>query len=411
MVTNFANGTLAMLRRLRLACTLLLLVAALPVAAQQPPSLRRGINVGDYLAYPQSHDWPIFRGPRAATSDAELRRLAAAGFDFIRLPVEPSPFLDRSPGEVQAMEHRLVDFVKRITAAGMRVMVSGWARHETTPRWRAPQIVAARDSAELRAYLGFLKRIVVLLADVPQDRWVLQPMNEPQAACWRSDGPDWTLVQRDIHRELRAFAPRLTLVLTPGCWSKIDGLPHLDLGGYDANTLVDVHYYEPYVFTHQGTTWGDQWIKSLAGLSFPPSRTDRQAATDASARLFITRDAAGGAGAFAETLRKIDVYMREDFGPERIAKDFATLRAWADRNNVAPNRIVVGEFGAYRLPPEAKAADDGSRNRWLEAVRKAAEGQGFGWALYAYHSDFGLVSDEATAAWDEGMVPALGLER
>jgi hypothetical protein len=411
MVTNFANGTLAMLRRLRLACTLLLLVAALPVAAQQPPSLRRGINVGDYLAYPQSHDWPIFRGPRASTSDAELRRLAAAGFDFIRLPVEPSPFLDRSPGEVQAMEHRLVDFVKRITAAGMRVMVSGWARHETTPRWRAPQIVAAGDSAELRAYLGFLKRIVVLLADVPQDRWVLQPMNEPQAACWRSDGPDWTLVQRDIHRELRAFAPRLTLVLTPGCWSKIDGLPHLDLGGYDANTLVDVHYYEPYVFTHQGTTWGDQWIKSLAGLSFPPSRTDRQAATDASARLFITRDAAGGADAFAETLRKIDVYMREDFGPERIAKDFATLRAWADRNNVAPNRIVVGEFGAYRLPPETKAADDGSRNRWLEAVRKAAEGQGFGWALYAYHSDFGLVSDEATAAWDEGMVPALGLER
>jgi hypothetical protein len=411
MVTNFANGTPAMLRRLRLACTLLLLVAALPVAAQQPPSLRRGINVGDYLAYPQSHDWPIFRGPRAETSDAELRRLAAAGFDFIRLPVEPSPFLDRSPGEVQAMEHRLVDFVKRITAAGMRVMVSGWARHETTLRWRAPQIVAARDSAELRAYLGFLKRIVVLLADVPQDRWVLQPMNEPQAACWRSDGPDWTLVQRDIHRELRAFAPRLTLVLTPGCWSKIDGLPHLDLGGYDANTLVDVHYYEPYVFTHQGTTWGDQWIKSLAGLSFPPSRTDRQAATDASARLFITRDAAGGADAFAETLRKIDVYMREDFGPERIAKDFATLRAWADRNNVAPNRIVVGEFGAYRLPPETKAADDGSRNRWLEAVRKAAEGQGFGWALYAYHSDFGLVSDDATAAWDETMLPALGLER
>ena len=86
------------------------------------------------------------------------------------------------------------------------------------------------------------------------------------------------------------------------------------------------------------------------------------------------------------------------------------MRAWADKHKVAPGRIVIGEFGAYRPPPEANAADDGSRNRWLEVVRRSAEGQGFGWALYAYHSDFGLVRDEATAAWDETMLPALGLK-
>ena len=118
----------------RLLLLVVALIAGTVTASAEPPTLRRGINLGDYLAYPQSRDWPIFRGPRAETSDEELRRLAAAGFDFIRLPVEPSPFLDRSPGETQVMEDRLVDFVNRINAAGMKVMVSGWARHETTPK-------------------------------------------------------------------------------------------------------------------------------------------------------------------------------------------------------------------------------------------------------------------------------------
>lgn len=399
----------AKITRVLLIALCALASAAAAVLAEVPPALKRGINIGDYLAYPQSPVWPIFRGPRAATSDAELTRLAAAGFDFVRLPVEPSPFLDRSPGEVQALEDRLVDFVRRITATGMKVMVSGWARHETTPRWRAPQIVASRDNPDLKAYLEFLKRIIVLLRDVPKDRWVLQPMNEPQAICWRTDGPDWTLVQRDVHRELRAFAPNLTLVLTPGCWSKIEALPHFDMTGYDANTLVDIHYYDPYTFTHQSATWTADWIKHLAGLSFPATPESRQATIDASTRLFAARKT-GGERAFAETLRKIDVYLKEDFGPRQIAANFASLRAWADRHRVAPARIVIGEFGAYRQPPEAQARDDGSRNRWLEVVRASAEAQGFGWALYAYHSDFGLVRDEAAATWDDSMLPALGLK-
>jgi endoglucanase len=398
-----------------LALPLILAVSA--AMAQSPaegqsttPMLRRGINIGDYLAYPSGEPWPIFRGPRASTSDDELRRLKAAGFDFVRLAVEPSPMLDRHPDEIRQIEARLTSFVKRLTTAGLRVMISGWARHESTPRWRAPDIIANMDGETYRRYVGFLKRLIVLLKDVPQDQWVLQPMNEPQAVCYRNGGPDWTTVQREIYRQLRAVAPTLTLVITPGCWSKIEALEHLDMAGYDARTLVDVHYYDPWIFTHQSATWNDDWIKHLAGLSFPPSRTNLQAATDASARLFSKRDGAGGPAAFKETLRRIDGYVKENFGPDQISADFAKLRGWADNQNVSPHRIIIGEFGAYRQPAEAKAPDDGSRARWLETVRTTAERQGFGWALYAYHSDFGLIADDTKATWDTTIPPALGLK-
>jgi endoglucanase len=398
--------------RTLLALVALLLLPGIGIAQKSDSAviLKRGINIGDYLAYPGSDVWPLFRGPRTTTTDAELQRLSAAGFDFVRLAVEPAPFLDRSAGEVAELEERLASFVRRITAAGMRVMVTGWARHETTPRWRAGQILANRDGAEFRNYLGFLKRIVWLLRDIPQDRWVLEPMNEPQIACRRTDGPDWTVLQRDIYNEIRAVAPSLTVVLTPGCWSGLRGLAHLDMAGYDARTLVDFHYYEPHPFTHQGTTWGDDALKSLAGLAFPPAATDRQAATDASGRLFLARGAKGGAAALVPTLREIDDYIRTDRGQAHIEAGMATVKAWADKNGVTADRVTLGEFGVYRQPPEAKVPDDGSRLRWLETVRKAAEARGFGWALFAYHSSFGLVTDDATARWDDAMLPALGLK-
>ena len=160
--------------------------SVLPAKSADIDGWRRGINHGDYLAYPQASEWPIFRGPRASTTDAELSALATAGFDFIRLAVEPSPFLDLPPDKVAVLERRLVSFVERAQAAGLKVMVSGWARHETTPRWRAPNILASASGSELKAYLGFLERIVRLLAHIPSSQWALQPMNEPQA-----NAADW----------------------------------------------------------------------------------------------------------------------------------------------------------------------------------------------------------------------------
>ena len=56
------------------------LAASVPVRASdsgEPPVFRRGINIGDYLAYPQSPEWPIFRGNRATITDGELERFAA----------------------------------------------------------------------------------------------------------------------------------------------------------------------------------------------------------------------------------------------------------------------------------------------------------------------------------------------
>lgn len=375
----------------------------------EPPVFRRGINIGDYLAYPQSPEWPIFRGNRATVTDAELDRLAALGFDFIRLPVEPGPMIDRAPAEIAELEARLTTFVRRAQARGLGVLVAGFARHET-PRWKAADIVARADSPELVRYTAFLRRLATLLGPFESGRIALELMNEPQPVCRRTDGPDWTEIQRKLHAAVRAEAPRLALVVTPGCWSKLEGLPHLDMSPFDTRTLVDVHYYEPFKFTHQAATWTLPELRYMAGVSFPARSTDKGRATDASARLFLARKGEGGALGLAPTLKFIDAYVRENADEASVARDIAAIGRWADRQKVDRRRVIVGEFGALRLPPEAGVPDDGSRARWLAAVRRAAETERLGWALWSYHSIFGLLEDEAAGRLDAGMVEALGLD-
>lgn len=385
-------------------------LALLETARAEPSGWRRGINMGDYLAYPSSTEWPIFRGPRANTTDAELERLKSLGLDFIRLAVEPLPFVARTPAEIRTSEQRLTAFVKRANAAGLKVMITGWARTESTSL-RPQDIVATGSSDAYRAYMVFLKRVIELTRTVPRDMIALELMNEPQAVCRRTDGgPDWAVIQRQMFGELRAAAPDLTLVLTTGCWSRLEALTHIDLAEYDRNILIDVHYYEPWMFTHQGATWTLPWIKSLAGLSFPPARTDKQTATDASARLFVTRRPTGTAAEFQETLRKIDEYVAVDHGPDRIAADMRAIATWAKANGLAPERMIVGEFGFLRQPAAvAGGADDGGRLRWLAVTRQSAEAAGLGWAHFAYHAEFGLVTDDATAKLEPAMLSALGL--
>ena len=390
----------------------LLVGAARAEADPDTTAFARGINIGDYLAYPEAAEWPLFRGHRAIITDADLERLANVGFTYIRLPVEPGPFLDLPPKHVTSLEKRLTDFVMRAQSAGLAVIVTGFARHETPP-WRPEDVLHSPDAPAFKRYTGFLQRLAMLLRDFPAAKTALELMNEPQPDCVRKDGDDWTLLQRRLYAAVRETAPKLKIVLTTGCWSSIDGLETLDMAGYDRNTLVDFHFYEPFSFTHQGATWTLPELRYLAGLGFPAQETDKGKVREAIARLAVALhpgDRRQQRIAYGMGVEKLDAYLREDPGAALVASRLARVAQWADKMGVARERIILGEFGALRPLPEAKIADDGARAHWLETIRKTAEKSGFGWALWAYHSGFGLLANGEKGPLDGAMLRALGLK-
>lgn len=409
-----------------LTAVLFWLLAALsgPSCANEHPGFRKGINLARLHSLPAGDPqrpgeflWPPFRPPLAEIGDGELRRLRATGFDFVRLPVAPAPFLAVSEGERRILLDGVFDTVKRLQAFGFGVLVDPHPIH--SGRWSAPGMLADIDGEEFREYGDWLEVLARNLKRLPASRTALGLMNEPQRDCHLVFGRDWTEIQPLLFARVRKAAPELALVLTTGCYSSFEGLPHLRMAGYDENTLIDIHYYRPYYFTHQSLPFASIPTRYMAGLWYPGQEGDPQRSLALSEELIaqLRREKGEDAvprDALEQAMGGV-LHYYEDPPVDRayIRAHFEAMRRWAEEEGVAPNRLVIGEFGAAR--PAAGMPENASRYSWISDVRDEAEASGFAWAYWDYNAGdgypgFGLVFDNESRKIDPDAVTALGLD-
>jgi hypothetical protein len=377
---------------------------ALTAAAHAASPFRQGINITRLFDSAQKSGAEIFVPWTNELSPAELARLRAAGFDFIRLPVDPGPLI-AAPDTMRAEAlTRLFDFLRTAQQAGFAVIV------DLHPRpggdYSPAQILAAPDSPKFAQYSGFARMLAARLQASANPRLALELMNEPQSACVKTSGTDWTVFQSGLYRDVRAAAPLLNLVVTGGCYSGVDGLQYLDLQNLrDSRLFVMVHFYEPQFFTHQGAPWSNL-TRGLAGLVYPPepSAEDQTFATSAA---WAQQKGLPPDGGDAE--RKVRDYYSKPFDGRAVQDRLSVAAAWADRQGIARDHIIVGEFGVMweggGLGTGAEALR--SRAQWLHDVSHAASSFGFGWAVWGYHGGFGIVSDNAARVLDPTVTQAL----
>jgi hypothetical protein len=112
--------------------------------------------------------------------------------------------------------------------------------------------------------------------------------------------------------------------------------------------------------------------------------------------------------AYAQTERVLKVYF--DAQPDRrfVDKHLRQVRAWGDSHGLAPERIIMGEFGALRTDARYVAAPNPDRARYIADVRHGAEDLGFGWAFWNLFDGMGMM-DDTTRALDPDIIVALGL--
>ena len=386
---------------------------AAPTHAWQ--GFERGINIVKPFNLPTFEgDTPMelpFTAPTATLSDNELERLEAVGFDHVRLPIATSVFIEASPQARAKLDRDLKIFIERLHAAGLNVLIDPHPM-PYIPGWAPWDTLTALDAPKYRAYRAYLLDLAALASSRPEGTVLLGLMNEPQRECVREDATDWTVFQHDLYDTVRATAPNLPIVLTGGCWSSVRGLEHLDPSPFDANTLIDIHIYDPYAFTHQSASFAIEPFRSAAGLPYPVRTGGLVASVGASKRLWKERSAQGEPWPDEGAVRRqlIDYHTREKPDRGMIEERFETIADWAEEHGIEPARIYIGEFGAFRAPEPLTAAHAPHRLRWLRDVREVAEGLGYGWAHWEYTSPFGIVADVDTRAFDSPTIKALGLE-
>ena len=385
-----------------------------PAAARE--GFERGINLLRPFNLPALDERgeprdPPFTHPHARISDAELNRLTVVGFDHVRLPIAPGVFIDAPPKRRTRLDADLERFVGRLGEAGLNVVLDPHPMPGPR-RWAPDRILAVPGGERYRAYREFLGHLARFAARRPRGTTMLGLMNEPQRECRRRDGPDWTEIQRDLHAVARTNAPDVPLLLTVGCWASIDALPYLRMEGYDADTLVEIHFYEPYAFTHQSPRWAPAPFRYIAGLAYPA----REGGIARTMRLSerwqeeLRRLGETGRPDRGRLRREVARYhLRERAGRAAVDSRFDEIARWAEKNGIAPSRIYLGEFGAWRLQPPLEGINDADRVRWLRDVREAAEARGFGWAHWEYTSPFGIIADDEMRTLDSSTIKALGL--
>lgn len=402
-------------RRAALAGAAAALGASLAPARAATLKLRRGVNAfpwfqltQEYPAPRRDYPWPPFQPSRPVPTARDLATLRAAGFDFLRLPVDPGPFLAAPAPVRRKLVDQLIAAVRLCLSHDLSVVVNVQA-NGGTHYWTPARMTASTEAPEFAAYLGFVRE---LAGRLPTGRVALEPINEPIGACGAKETAQ---VRTALLGAARRAAPGLTLIASGGCGSLIQGLSDFDPASVSrfAPLLYTFHFYEPYLFTHQGAPWmGERLYHTLTGVPWPGAQGS-YAATMAETRARIAADASLSgdqrAAVLAETEKVMKVYFDAEPGRPFIDGYLGAAAAWAKRHAIPADRLLMGEFGALRKDISYFGARAPDRARYIRDVRESAEAFGFPWAFWCLFDGMGLM-DEATRALDPAMVAALGLK-
>jgi hypothetical protein len=275
-------------------------------------------------------------------SDAAIADLRRAGFDFVRLAIDPE-----LPGLVPVE----VNAIRRLERAGLTVVVSPHP-HD----WHLES-----DPAPL---VRFWEGMAPRLKGLDPARTVPEVLNEP---VFPRDAAAWAVLQHRVLGVIRSALPDMTVVLTGQDWGSVGGLQALT-PELDRNVIYSFHFYDPSDLTSLAAWQPAADPAAFARLPFPV--VDEEACRSA-----------GAAVPGSVSAGMIDWYCRQHWDAAHVADPIGRAADWARAHGVT---LLAGEFGASeRLNRPARLA-------WISAVRGALEAQGIGWALWGYEDSMGF---------------------
>jgi endoglucanase len=322
--------------------------------------LGRGINLGNYLEAPVEGEWS---GGRVLIED-DLQRIAAAGFKTVRIPVRWSAHADLTfPYAINArFMARVKEVVGWANNAHLKVILNV---HHYTKMMHDPESQQAGHILRLQGIWQQMSEQFPL-SEYGHDNLIFELLNEPNSSI---DHSDWnniiarllTVIWGDMAAQQNDGTTQRTVMIGSANWSQPDDLAKLRLpSSVNArNTIITIHYYKPFHFTHQGAKWvngADDWI----GTRWLGTQSDQ-----------------------APLIAMFDRVTR-----------------W----NAQANRgfeIFIGEFGVY-----SRSVDPDQQKAWTAFIAREAEKRNMSWAYWEYASGFGAY-DANKGQWRPKLIEAL----
>ncbi len=345
---------------------LLSLVIICFLQAQPLAPFERGVNLSNWFQESSIQDVHFSR----YTYD-DFVDIQSLGVDVIRLPVNFHGMSSGDPDYI--LDPILLDFLDQIIdwteELGLHLILdnhsfgSGGA---TTPAIHQPLSKIWPQLAE-----HFLDRDSSLYFEIKNEPWGITDFI-------------WDTIQQSIVNLIRETDSNRTLIVGPSSWNSYNNLDEM-MNYADDNLLYTFHFYDPFIFTHQGASWTDPSMEPLVGVPFPYG---------ASAMPPVPPELVG-------TWVHSNMSSYSSQGNVAHMRSLLDIAASFRASRDVP--IYCGEFGALN-----HNSDPDQRVEWYRATTQYLDSLNIGWTMWDYHGGFGLFERTSHGLFDHDLnIPLL----
>lgn len=320
---------------------------------------RHGVNLSAWLADAQ----------RQPLSDPDFDLIKAAGFDHVRLPVNPE-YLGFSLNEA-ATGRVLFDFAQVDRALGL-AMAHGLAVILDISPSEGFLGLVEQDARAEAGFINLWQRLAEHYKSYPTNMLAFEILNAPR---YDDDTGRYLDLIPEIVSTIRPIAPKHLIIVDAPKSASIDGLMTLK-PLKDPNIEYAFQFFEPELFTRQGLIYGthNHSIRYFRNLPYPSAAANPSVSY------------APNAPDKAEAREMVQQYATDKWDAEHIRTRLQRAIDWGQANHV---RIMCTAFGARRA-----FLNPSSRYHWIADTRKALDAGNIPWDLWDFTDLFGIVKME-----------------
>jgi endoglucanase len=358
-----------MKRHLLLIISLFIIVSGQFSSAQTP--FNRGVNLTGWFqtSAPRQIQFTKY-------TKKDFENIKSLGCDMIRLPINLFYMTNGKPDyKVDTLFYQFLDqAVSWAEELNIYLSIDNHSTDDVASKNTDLENVLAKVWAQMA--LHYKNRSTYILYEI---------MNEPNGLTTQT----WGKIQQTAINAIRNVDTTHMIIVGASAFNGYNDLNLLPVYS-DKKLIYTFHFYDPFLFTHQGASWANPSMEPLSKIPFPYNVDSMPA--------------------FPNALK--GTWVESAYNNYNIDGTVAKVKQLIDvaatfKNNRNVN-IYCGEYGVYI--PNSKDTD---RVYWYSEVRKYLEAKGISWTIWDYQGGFGLFKKGSNQQFDydvnTSLVQALGL--
>ena len=324
----------------------ILLIITFSLNAQVPFS--RGVNLTGWFQSNSAHEIQFSRFTKK-----DFERIKSLGCDAIRLPINLHAMTNGEPD--YTLDPLFLYFLDQAATWAEELQIHLLLdNHSFDPAQNtSPDIGPTLVKVWTQMAEHYESRSEYLYYEV---------LNEPHGIA----DATWGGIQQTVIDAIRTKDTKHYIIIGPAGWNSYNNLKELPVYT-DSKLVYTFHFYDPFIFTHQGAGWTNPSLVPLGGVPFPYSAGNMPATPNSLQGTWI--ESAINNYPYDGNINKVKSLID-------IAVNFKNQR------NVP---VFCGEFGVYI--PNSNNAD---RVLWYETVRGYFEEKNIPWTIWDYTGGFGI---------------------